>query len=78
MQPSPRNKARHRRGRAQIWEIGALVRVGFLTLRIYGRELASGTWRLESPGGARRYRFAPHHGLRRLAVAAWPTAAAPG
>lgn len=55
-----------RQGRAQIWQIGAIVHVGFLTLRVYGKELACGAWRLESLGGARRYRFAPHHGLVRL------------
>lgn len=69
----------HRRGCAQIWEIGALVHVGFLTLRVCGRELDCGAWRLESLGGAKRYRFAPHHGLTRMVRAGgrWPAATAP-
>lgn len=61
-----RDSAARRRGRAQIWEIGALVHVGFLTLRVYGKELDCGAWRLETIGGARHYRFAPHHGLTRI------------
>lgn len=58
----------HRQGRAQVWEIGAIVRVGFLRLRVCGKELACGVWRLESLGGGIRYRFAPHHGLQRLSA----------
>jgi hypothetical protein len=56
----------HRRGRVQSWEIGAVVHVGFLTLRVYGKELDCGAWRLESLGHARHYRFLPHHGLQRI------------
>jgi hypothetical protein len=55
-----------RRGRVQFWEIGAVVHVGFLTLRVYGKELGCGAWRLESLGGAKHYRFAPHRGLTRI------------
>jgi hypothetical protein len=50
----------------QFWEIGAVVHVGFLTLRIYGKELECGAWRLASLGGAKHYRFVPHHGIQRI------------
>ena len=50
----------------QTWNIGAVVHVGFLTLRVYGKELDCGVWRLESLGGAKHYRFLPHHGLQRI------------
>lgn len=58
--------ATHRRTRVQFWEIGAVVHVGFLTLRIYGKELECGAWRLASLGGAKHYRFVPHHGIQRI------------
>ena len=55
-----------RRTQTQAWEIGAVVRVGFLTLRVYGKDTGCGTWRLESMGGAKHYRFAPYHGIVRI------------
>lgn len=47
----------------QVWEVGATVKVGFLTLSIIGKSGAE--WLLQSAKGV-RYAFQPHVGLRGL------------
>lgn len=54
----------------QNWTPGAMVRVGFLHLRVLKRVPTPGDgmpdeWLLESTNGV-RYSFVPHHGLVRL------------
>lgn len=54
----------------QTWTPGALVRVGFLQLRVLQRvptpnDHMPDEWLLESVNGI-RYSFVPHHGLVRL------------
>lgn len=54
----------------QSWQTGAVVRVGFLTLRVLDvRAVKDGLpdiYTLESLDGTRRYEFIPHNGLSRL------------
>ena len=52
------------------WEVGQVVRVGFLHLRVLGveavRDWMPDIYTLANLEGTRRYEFIPHHGLRRL------------
>lgn len=55
---------------AQDWSVGAMVKVGFLSLRVVAAEATPGDYRpdryiLESAKGV-RYSFTPHYGLERL------------
>lgn len=55
----------------QTWTIGAVVKVGFLQLRVTAIEPTPGdyapdAYHLESLDGSRRYRFVPHNGLERV------------
>lgn len=55
----------------QDWTIGAVVKVGFLSLRVVGARATPGDYRpdvyeLESLDGSKRYEFTPHHGLERI------------
>lgn len=52
----------HRKQATQIWAVGEQVKVGFLSLRVIGKQ-ANGDWRLVNKTGDRRYSFAPHMGL---------------
>lgn len=45
----------------QAWEVGATVRVGFLTLEVVAK-LPRG-WRLWDAKSGKRYEFVPHEGL---------------
>lgn len=49
----------------QDWTPGAIVRVGFVALRVVCK--AADYWVLESPHGARKvYHFTPYNGLERI------------
>jgi hypothetical protein len=55
----------------QTWAIGAVVRIGFLSLRVTGFLPTPGdgmpdAYLLESIDGAKLYRFVPHYGLERI------------
>lgn len=55
----------------QVWAVGEMVKVGFLSLRITGTEKNAG-WNnqtgylLTNADGSKNYRFTPHEGLERL------------
>lgn len=56
---------------AQTWEVGEMVKVGFLTLRVTAKEPTPGDYMpdayiLINKDGSRKYRFVPHNGLERL------------
>jgi len=55
----------------QIWEVGEVVRVGFLTLRICAKVATPGNYLPDQYALAdhrgRFYRFIPHNGLSRCA-----------
>lgn len=54
----------------QNWSIGALVKVGFLSLRVKGiqaiKDGKPDVYSLESIDGLRQYEFIPHNGLMRI------------
>jgi hypothetical protein len=54
----------------QTWAVGAVVKVGFLSLRILDvRAVKDGMpdiYTLESLDGLKRYEFIPHNGLTRI------------
>lgn len=56
----------------QAWEVGEWVKVGFLQLRVTGKEATPGDYMpdaylLTDKTGTKTYRFVPHNGLQRLA-----------
>lgn len=58
------------RNTGQDWKIGAVVKVGFMKLRIIGlRAIKDGLpdiYDMESIDGSRQYEFIPHNGLTRV------------
>lgn len=54
----------------QIWEIGNIVKVGFLMLKVTGKKQIPGIdqqgYLLESIDGSKKYDYAPFNGLCRL------------
>lgn len=48
----------------QVWIHGAIVRVGFLKLRVLSL-LDGGIYRLESLDGTKEYEFSPYNGIYR-------------
>ena len=54
----------------QDWGIGAVVKVGFMQLRVLGVEAINDflpdIYTLESLDGRRQYEFIPHNGLNRI------------
>lgn len=58
------------RSKNKDWQVGAVVKVGFVTLRVLGvRAEYDGLpdiYTLESLDGSKRYEFIPHHGLNRI------------
>lgn len=55
----------------QVWEVGETVKVGFLSLRITGKEATPGdylpdAYLLTDRTGSKKYRFVPHNGLERV------------
>lgn len=59
------------RNSKQVWEVGEVVKVGFLSLRVIGKEPTPGdympdAYRLMNLKGTTQYRFVPHNGLERI------------
>jgi hypothetical protein len=57
----------------QVWEVGEIVKIGFLTLRITAKEPTPGDYAPDAyllcglgDKSNRKYRFVPHNGLERL------------
>lgn len=55
----------------QTWNIGATVKVGFLSLLVVGQEGTPGdgkpnAWLLMNARGDKHYRFVPHFGLEAI------------
>ena len=55
------------------WEVGNVVKVGFLMLRVLSvraeKDYLPDIYTLKSLNGLRRYEFIPHNGLHRIEVA---------
>ena len=59
------------RNSSQVWEIGEMVKVGFLTLRVTAKvptpgDYAPDAYLLTNKDGSRNYRFVPHKGIERI------------
>ena len=52
---------RSRKASTQVWAVGEMVKVGFLTLRIVAK--TSSGWRLVNKDATKHYEFEPHIGL---------------
>ena len=57
----------------QAWEVGSVVRVGFLSLRVVRKEPTPGDYMPDAyilcglgANESKKYRFVPHNGLERL------------
>lgn len=57
----------------QAWQVGEVVKVGFLTLLVTAREATPGDYKPDAyllcglgANEDRKYRFVPHNGLERL------------
>lgn len=57
----------------QAWEIGEVVKVGFMKLRVIEKEATPGDYMPDAyhlcglgKNADRRYRFVPHNGLERI------------
>ena len=55
----------------QVWEVGEMVKVGFLSLRVTAKEPTHGDYApdaylLTDKTGAKKYRFVPHKGISRI------------
>ena len=55
----------------QVWEVGEMVKVGFLSLIVTAKEPTPGdfmpdAYLLVSRDGQKQYRFVPHNGLQRI------------
>ena len=55
----------------QVWEVGEMVKVGFLTLRVTAKEPTPNDYMpdaylLTDKTRTKNYRFVPHNGLERL------------
>lgn len=52
------------------WEVGNIVKVGFMQLRILGaraeKDYLPDIYTLESLDGTKKYEFIPHNGLSRI------------
>lgn len=58
---------------SQSWEVGEVVKVGFLQLRVTAKEATPGDYKPDAyilvglgANASRRYRFVPHNGIERL------------
>ena len=55
-----------------VWTPGAVVRVGFMRLRVLSaravKDYLPDIYTLESLDGSKRYEFIPHNGLTRVGV----------
>lgn len=58
------------RSKNKSWEIGSVVKVGFMTLKVLSVEAVKDylpdIYQLESLDGSKKYEFIPHHGLSRV------------
>lgn len=55
----------------QVWEVGEMVKVGFMTLRVTEKEPTPGdsmpdAYLLTDKTGTKNYRFVPHNGIERI------------
>lgn len=57
----------------QVWQVGEVVKVGFMTLRVVGKEATPGDYLPDAyhliglgDKADRKYRFVPHNGLERV------------
>ena len=57
----------------QSWQVGEIVKVGFLRLRVIQRVPTPGDYKPDAyilcglgAGSSRQYRFVPHNGLERI------------
>ena len=57
----------------QAWEVGEVVKVGFLSLRVIRKEPTPGDYMPDAyilcglgANSAKQYRFVPHNGLERI------------
>lgn len=57
----------------QVWQVGEVVKIGFMTLRVTEREATPGDYKPDAyflcglgDKANRRYRFVPHNGIERL------------
>lgn len=57
------------RNKNKDWSVGAVVKVGFMTLRVLGvtavKDGMPDIYQLESLDGTRKYDFIPHNGITR-------------
>jgi len=64
------NAAKAERKSGNKWEIGNVVKVGFMTLRVLGvraeKDYLPDIYTLESLDGTKKYEFIPHNGLTRI------------
>lgn len=58
------------RSKNKSWNIGDVVKVGFMTLRVESvraeKDYLPDIYTLTSLDGSKRYEFIPHHGLNRI------------
>lgn len=58
------------RSKNKDWQTGAIVKVGFMTLRVLDvraeKDYLPDIYTLESLDGSKRYEFIPHNGLNRI------------
>lgn len=59
-----------KRSKNKSWNVGDVVKVGFMTLRVEGvraeKDYMPDIYTLSSLDGSKRYEFIPHHGLNRI------------
>lgn len=55
------NARNYRKSSNQVWAVGEMVKVGFLTLRITGK--TPNGWKLVNKDASKKYEFEPHVGL---------------
>lgn len=64
------NAAKAERKSGNKWEVGNIVKVGFMTLRVLGaraeKDYLPDIYTLESLDGSKKYEFIPHNGLSRI------------
>lgn len=59
-----------KRSKNKSWEVGAIVKIGFMTLRVLSvrdeYDYKPDIYTLESLDGSKKYEFIPHNGLTRI------------
>lgn len=60
----------NRTKKGNTWEVGSVVKVGFMTLRVLDvraiKDYLPDIYTLESLDGTKQYEFIPHNGLTRI------------